>query len=119
MNIVQVKSEDFAVRIINLFKYLKFEQQEYDISRQLLRSGTSIGANIAEAMQAQSSADFISKLSIALKEASETNYWLKLLMRTNYINQYQFDSINTDCCELLKLLTSILKTSRNNLSTKS
>ena len=86
-NIIVDKSFDFAVRIVNSNKYLNNEQKEYVLSKQLLRSGTSIGANVSEAERAQSKADFISKMSIALKEANETNYWLKLLYKTDYLSK--------------------------------
>ena len=107
---VAEKSEDFAVRIINLCKYLRHERGEYVLSRQLLRSGTSIGANIAEAQRAQSRPDFHSKMSIALKEASETFYWLRLLARTGYLTESEFSSIYKDTDELLRILTAICKT---------
>ncbi len=113
-SIVSEKSLDFAIRIINLYNYLKSEKQEYILSRQILKSGTSIGANCAESKNAQSVADFISKHSIALKEAGETKYWLKLLVRTGYITERQFGSMYTDCAELEKLLTSIIKTTKRN-----
>ena len=113
-NIIVDKSFDFAVRIVNLYKYLNNEQKEYVMSKQLLRSGTSIGANVSEAERAQSKADFISKMSIALKEANETNYWLKLLYKTDYLNKSQYDSINTDINELISILIAICKTSNSN-----
>ncbi len=113
-NIIVDKSFDFAVRIVNLNKYLYNEQKEYVLSKQLLRSGTSIGANVSEAERAQSKADFISKMSIALKEANETNYWLKLLYKTDYLNKSQYDSINTDINELISILIAICKTSNSN-----
>ena len=112
-NIVEEKSKDFAVRIVKLYKYLCSERQEYVMSKQVLRSGTSIGANIAEAQEGQSKKDFISKMSIALSEASETAYWLELLVRTEYITPSQYESINEDCKELIKLLTAIVKRSRS------
>ncbi|MBQ7109392.1 MAG: four helix bundle protein [Clostridia bacterium] len=112
-NIIVDKSFDFAVRIVNLNKYLNNEQKEYILSKQLLRSGTSIGANVSEAERAQSKADFISKMSIALKEANETNYWLKLLYKTDYLNKSQYDSINTDINELISILIAICKTSNS------
>ncbi|MCC8068979.1 MAG: four helix bundle protein [Ruminococcus sp.] len=112
-NIVADKSKLFAIRIVNLYKYLCTEKKEYVISKQILRSGTSIGANIKESIYAQSKMDFISKLSIALKEASESEYWLELLFNTNYISQPQFESIHSDCVELIKLLTSIIKSSKS------
>ena len=111
-NIVEEKSKDFAVRIVKLYKYLCREKQEYVISKQVMRSGTSIGANIAEAQEGQSQKDFISKMSIALSEARETVYWLEILVRTEYITQLQYESINEDCRELMKLLTTIIKRSR-------
>ena len=86
-NIIVDKSFDFAVRIVNSNKYLNNEQKEYVLSKQLLRSGTSIGANVSEAERAQSKADFISKMSFALKESNETNYWLKLLYKTDYLSK--------------------------------
>ena len=106
------KSMDFAVRIVNLNKYLSQEKKEDTLSKQLLRSGTSIGANIREAVYAQSRRDFTSKMSIALKEASETEYWLELLNRTEYLTNGQYDSIKSDCSEVAKLLTAIVKTSK-------
>lgn len=106
---VAEKSLDFAVRIVNLRKYLTEDKKEYILSKQLLRCGTSIGANIAEAQRGQSTADFASKMCIALKEASETEYWLRLLIRTNYLTQEQYDSLSKDLSEILRLLTSICK----------
>lgn len=110
--IVQDKSYHFAVRIVKLCRYLQTEHKEYLLSKQLMRSGTSIGANIAESQQAQSRPDFISKLNIALKESYETNYWLHLLRDTQYLSKKQFDSIISDCCELERLLIAIVKTSK-------
>ena len=109
-NIVVEKSLDFAVRIVNLNKYLHKQHGEYVMSKQLLRCGTSIGANVAEAQRGQSKADFVAKMSIALKEANEAEYWLKLLHRTEYLSSTQFDSINTDAAQLLGLLMAICKT---------
>ena len=109
---IQDKSFHFAVRIVNLCKYLKNEEKEYILYKQLFRCGTSVGANVAEAQQAQSRADFISKLSIALKESYETDYWLRLLYETNYLTEDAFQSIITDCRELEKLLISIIKTTK-------
>ena len=108
-NIIQDKSFRFAVRIVNLCRYLQTEQKEYILTKQLLRCGTSIGANVAESQQAQSRPDFISKLNIALKEAYETNYWLRLLHETRYLKQDEFQSIIHDCQEIEKLLISIIK----------
>ena len=109
---VEIKSFQFAVRIVNLCKYLRTNKREQTLSKQLLRSGTSVGANVAEAQQAQSHADFISKMSIALKEAAETNYWLRLLQATDYLSETEFSSIHSDCRELEKMLTAILKTAK-------
>lgn len=97
------------MRIVKVYEYLCSEKKEYTMSKQLLRSGTSIGANIAESQQAQSRPDFISKLNIALKEAVETNYWLRLLYATNFLSNAEFSSIMDDCREIEKLLTAILK----------
>ena len=112
-NVVKDKSLEFAVRIVNLYKFLVNEQKEFVMSKQILRSGTSIGANIREAEQAQSRADFINKLNIALKEANETEYWLELLIRTEYITREQYESIKNDSTEINKLLISIIKTTKN------
>ncbi len=109
-NTIQDKSFRFAVRIVNLCKYLQTEQKEFVLTKQLLKSGTSIGANVSESQQAQSRSDFISKLNIALKEAYETNYWLRLLHETTYLTNDAFQSIITDCQELERLLISIIKT---------
>ena len=109
---VERKSFVFAVRIVKLCKHLNTNKKEYVLSKQLLRSGTSIGANISEAEQAQSRSDFISKMNIALKEAVETNYWLRLLQATDYSSETEFHSIYSDCRELEKMLTAIVKTSK-------
>jgi four helix bundle protein len=111
-NVIESKSFSFAVRIVKLCRHLQSDNKEFVLSKQLLRSCTSIGANVAESQQAQSRADFISKLSIALKEAVETNYWLRLLYATDYLSSTEYSSIITDCKELEKLLTAILKTTR-------
>lgn len=111
LGVLEEKSYAFALRIIKAFKYLT-ENKEYILSKQLLRSGTSIGANCREATYAQSKLDFINKLSIALKEANETIYWLELLHDSGYINDESFKSIHQDALELLKLLTSIVKTTK-------
>ena len=110
---IERKSFLFSVRIVTLARYLQEEKRDYILSKQLIRAGTSIGANIVESQQAQSRADFISKLSIALKEAVETNYWLRLLEATDYLSESEFSSIIADCKELEKILTSIIKTSRS------
>ncbi|WP_445958105.1 four helix bundle protein [Yeosuana sp.] len=111
-NIIKTKSYQFAVRIVNLYKLLVEEKKEFVLSKQLLRSGTSIGANVREAEHAESKADFIHKLSIALKEANETEYWLELLKETSYLNNSEYIGIQIDIKEILKLLTSIIKTSK-------
>ncbi|MBQ7629886.1 MAG: four helix bundle protein [Selenomonadaceae bacterium] len=115
-NVIVNKSMDFAVRIVNLYKYLTKEKSEYILSKQLLRSGTSIGANVNEAVHAQSSADFVAKMHIALKESGETEYWIKLLEKTDYLSKIQADSIGQDCQELIKILVSIIKTTKQNNS---
>jgi four helix bundle protein len=111
-NVLREKSYAFALRVVKLYKHLSSEK-EFVLSKQLLRSGTSIGANVAEANQAQSRADFISKLSIALKEAVETEYWLNLLRDSDYLSEEQAESLLLDCRELVKILISSIKTSRN------
>ena len=108
------KSFEFAVRIVKLYKYLVNEHKEYVLSKQLLRCGTSIGANVAEAQRGQSKADFTAKMSIALKEANETEYWLKLLYRTDYLNQSQYSSLNADVQELIGILMAICRTANHN-----
>ena len=113
-SIVFDKSKSFALRIIALYKYLCNEKREFILSKQLLRSGTSIGANIAEASCAYSSKEFLAKMYIAFKECAETAYWLELLYKAQYLNQPEFDSINTDCTELQKILSSITKTMKTN-----
>ena len=114
-SIVKEKSFDFAIRIVKLYKYLMDEKKEFVLSKQILRSGTSIGANINEAQQGQSKKDFLMKMNIALKECTETKYWIELLSATDYINQEQKESIIKDCIEMEKMLTSIVKTTSNNL----
>ena len=117
-NLIVIKSMDFAVRIVNLYKYLCSEKNEYVLSKQVLRSGTSIGANVKEASYGQSKADFTAKMSIALKEAAETEYWLELLARTNYLSATEYENIQKDCGELARMLTSIVKSSRNSIAKK-
>ena len=111
-NVIENKSKAFALRIIKMYKYLCSEQKEYVLSKQVLRSGTSIGANVKEAIRGQSKADFYAKMNIALKECSETEYWLELLHESDYIDDESFDSIYKDCKEILKLLMSITKTQK-------
>ena len=111
-NVIAEKSEEFAVRVINLSKYLIGEKKEFIISKQIFRSGTSVGANVSESRNAQSKEDFISKLNIALKEADETAYWLRLLKRTEFLSEEQFSSLNEDVQELISILVSIIKTTK-------
>jgi len=110
------KSKAFAVRIVHLYRNLGEDKKEFVLSKQLLRSGTSIGANVKEAQRAQSKKDFITKMNIASKEASETEYWTELLYETGYLSQAEFQSIHDDCSEIIRLLVSIVKTSQNNLA---
>ncbi len=111
-NIVKEKSLDFAVRIVKLHQYVASDKKEFIMSKQLLRSGTSVGAMIREAEHAESKADFIHKLAIAQKEANETLYWLELLKKTGYLENTEYDSINNDAEEIIKLLTKIIITSK-------
>lgn len=113
------KSKAFAVRIVKLYKWLKESHQEFVLSKQLLRAGTSIGANLAEARGGITKADFVNKLHIALKECKETVYWLELLHATDYLTAEQYESINADAVELEKLLTASLKTLKNQQQPKS
>ena len=117
-NILKNKSFDFALRIIKLSQFLQQEQNEFVLSKQILRSGTAIGALVREAEHAESKADFIHKLAIALKEANETDYWLDLLHQSELIQSNHYQSIKPDITELLKLLVSIIKTSKANLKKK-
>lgn len=114
LGILEEKTYSFALRIIKAYKYLN-DKNVYVLSKQLLRSGTSIGANCREATYAQSKQDFISKLSISLKETNETIYWLELLHDSNIISNESFESIHNDALEILKLLISIIKTSKSNM----
>lgn len=106
-SIIQGKSYNFAVRIVKLYVFLKNEKNEYQLSKQILRSGTSIGANVEEALGGHSKKDFLYKISISFKEARETGYWLKLLRDTDFIDTKLFDSFNSECTELLKILGKI------------
>lgn len=115
-NILGEKSYKFALRMIKLYKFMVDEHKEFVLSKQVLRSGTSIGANIEESVHAQSKTDFIHKLSIAQKEASETSYWIKLLRDSDYLNNKLAESLFNDCEEIQKLLTSSIKTAKSNLS---
>lgn len=112
-NVIKEKSFSFALDVIAAYKFLSSEKKEFVLSKQLLRSGTSIGANIREAEHAQSKADFISKLSIALKEANETEYWLDLLHQSQFLTQSQFEQLKDSVIQQLKLLTTILNTTKN------
>ena len=108
--IIEDKSINFAIRIVKLYDYLRENKHEYIMSKQLMRCGTSIGANVCEAIRGQSKADFGTKMNIALKEASETEYWLELLFQTDYLTETQYESIMADCKEINKILTTIVKT---------
>ena len=112
-NVIVEKSKSFALRIVKAYKFL-VEKNEYVLSKQMLRSGTGIGANVEEAIYAQSTADFISKMSIALKEASETEYWIELLIESEYITEQAGNSLKNDCVEIIKILTSIINSKKNN-----
>jgi len=114
-NIVAVKSYAFAIRIVKLYKHLSQEKKEFVLSKQMLRSGTAIGALIKEAEHAQSKADFLNKMNVALKEANETEYWLMLMKDTEYLNETEFQSLKKDCSEILKLLISIVKSTKTSL----
>lgn len=111
-NIIQVKSFAFAIRIVNAYKYLQSEKKEFVLSKQMLRSGTSIGANVEEAIGGQSNKDFIAKISIAYKEARETKYWINLLFATNYMEENAANALLQDIEELSKILSSILVSSK-------
>jgi four helix bundle protein len=114
-NVVKDKSFAFAVRVVNLYKYLCGVKKEFVISKQLLRSGTAVGALVREAGQAESKSDFVHKMAIALKEANETEYWLELLRETKYLESAAFSSIHHDAVELLKLLTAIIKSTKQGM----
>ncbi|MGB5006479.1 MAG: four helix bundle protein [Ferruginibacter sp.] len=114
-NILKEKSFKFAIRIVNLYKFLKKQHNEYILSQQLIRSGTAIGAIIREAEHAESLKDFVHKLSIGLKEANESKYWLDLLFATEFITNKMYESLNKDCEELLKMLTASVKTSKTRI----
>lgn len=113
-NVIKNKSFDFAVRVVKLYKLLCDEKKEYVLSKQLLRSGTAVGALYREAEQAESKADFVHKMAIAQKECNETLYWLELLHATDYLSKSEFESIFNDATELIKLITSIIKTTKRN-----
>ena len=111
-NIVKDKSFKFAVRVVKLYKYLVDEKREFVLAKQMLRSGTAVGAMVREAEHAESKLDFIHKMAIAQKEINETLYWLELLKTTDYLNEEQYSSINNDAIEIIKLITSIIKTTK-------
>ena len=115
-NIIASKSYAFAIRIVNLYKQLTGEKREFILSKQLLRSGTAVGALIKEAEHGQSKADFLNKMNIALKEANETEYWLMLLKDTGYITDEDFLSFHKDAKEILKILISIVKSTKSSLN---
>lgn len=114
-NVIVKKSKDFALRIINMYKYLCVEKREYVISKQVLRSSTSIGANVREGVRGQTKPDFIAKMSVAQKEAEETCYWLEMLYESGYINKSIFESMYRDNLEINRILASIILTARQNL----
>jgi len=114
-NVVREKSLAFAVRVVRFSQYLQEEKKEFVMSKQVLRSGTAIGALVREAGQGESRAGFVHKLAIALKEAAETDYWLEVLHETRYLETAAFESLRRDLTELIKLLTSIIKTSRTGM----
>lgn len=111
-NIIKEKSFAFAIRIVKLYQYLQDSKKEFVLSKQLLRSGTSVGAMVREAEHSESTNDFVHKLSIAQKEINEVLYWLELLFATEYINKTEYESINNDAVEIIKIITGILKTTK-------
>jgi len=113
-SVLHIKSYKFAVRIVNLSLYIQKEKKEYILNKQIIRCGTAIGALVRESEFAQSNADFVSKLSIALKEANETDYWLAILKDTEFIDEKSYNSLTADCDELIALLVSSIKTAKNN-----
>ena len=114
-NIIKIKSFKLAIRIVKLYQYLGNDKREFVFSKQVLRSGTSVGAMVREAEHAESKTDFKHKMAIAQKEANETLYWLELLKETDYLTKEQFQTIYDDTVEIIKLLTSIIKTTKQNL----
>lgn len=114
-NIVKNKSFEFAIRVVKLYQFLCDHKKEFVLSKQLLRSGTSVGAMVREAEHAETKKDFILKMTIAQKEINETMYWLELLQQTQYLNNEQFESVNNDALEIIKLITSIIKTAKTNI----
>ena|SRR5690554_282849 len=116
-NIIKLKSFAFAVRVVKLYKFLTTDRKEFVLSKQLLRSGTAVGALVREAEHAETKKDFIHKMAIAQKEINETIYWLELLKETEYLKKDQFESINQDAVEIIKLITSIIKSAKQSLTT--
>jgi four helix bundle protein len=114
-NVIKKKSFKFAIRVVKLYQFLVSDKKEYVLSKQLLRSGTSVGAMVREAEHSESKADFIHKMAIAQKEINESIFWLELLKETDYLGNEQYDSINKDAVEVIKMLTSIIKTTKANL----
>ncbi len=114
-NVIKTKSFNFALRIVKLYQFLCADKKEFVLSKQLLRSGTAIGALVRESEHAESKPDFIHKLAIAQKEANESDYWLELLFKSNYLNESQFKSLNSDIIEINKILASIIISTKNNL----
>lgn len=114
-NIIKTKSFNFALRIVKLYQFLNQEKREFVLSKQLLRSGTSIGALVREAEQAESKLDFIHKLAIAQKEANESDYWVELLFQSEYLNEIQYQSLKSDILEINKILASIIISTKQNI----
>ena len=114
-NIIKTKSFNFALRIVKLYQFLNQEKKEYVLSKQLLRSGTSVGALVREAEHAESKLDFIHKLAIAQKEANETDYWVELLFQSEYLNEIQYQSLKSDIVEINKILASIIISTKRNV----
>lgn len=114
-NIIKEKSFAFAIRIVRMYKHLSSEKREFVLSKQLLRSGTSIGALVMEAEHGQSKADFLNKMNVALKEANETEYWIRLLKATDYLSQEEYNSIHNDSVEILRILATIVKSTKGSL----
>ncbi len=117
-NIIALKSKAFALRCINAYRYLTQEKNEFVLSKQLLRSGTSIGANVKEGLRGQTKPDFVAKISIALKEASETEYWIELMKESEILSKTESESLLENCVELIKILTSIVKSAYDTLNKK-
>ncbi len=117
-NVIVEKTFDFAVRMIRLYQFLCKEHKEFVLSKQLLRAGTSIGANVSEGTQGQSKKDFLTKMNIALKEAVETKYWIRLLRKTEFLSEKQAESILQDCEEIVKILHAIVKTTKREIENR-